>query len=202
VYKFQLKQKDRLKILPVLHLLVALIFVIDVSHVPENRIKDWVFSAVYFIAFIFLLIAGIFYKKILNNVARHFRLLFFESMLFLGGSVYFWSKGLSFVALSHAILAGVLVLFMIYLRRKEQGDLIVVSRSNVILPGLTGQRIIEWTQLTNLVKKDDLLTLDFKNNRLMQVEIINADEVPENEFNQFCLQQLNKLEEPGRPNLN
>jgi len=36
----------------------------------------------------------------------------------------------------------------------------------------------------------------------MQVEIINADEVPENEFNQFCLQQLNKLEEPGRPNLN
>jgi len=202
VYKFQLKQKDRLKILPVLHLLVALIFVIDVSHVPENRIKDWVFSAVYFIAFIFLLIAGIFYKKILNNVARHFRLLFFESMLFLGGSVYFWSKGLSFVALSHAVLAGVLVLFMIYLRRKEQGDLIVVSRSNVILPGLTGQRIIEWTQLTNLVKKDDLLTLDFKNNRLMQVEIINADEVPENEFNQFCLQQLNKLEEPGRPNLN
>jgi len=202
VYKFQLKQKDRLKILPVLHLLVALIFVIDVSHVPENRIKDWVFSAVYFIAFIFLLIAGIFYKKILNNVARHFRLLFFESMLFLGGSVYFWSKGLSFVALSHAILAGVLVLFMIYLRRKEQGDLIVVSRSNVILPGLTGQRIIEWTQLTNLVKKDDLLTLDFKNNRLMQVEILNADEVPENEFNQFCLQQLNKLEEPGRPNLN
>jgi hypothetical protein len=192
VYKFQLKQKDRLKILPVLHLVVALIFVIDVSHVPENRIKDWVFSAVYFIAFIFLLIAGIFYKKILNNVSRHFRLLFFESMLFLGGSVYFWSKGLSFVALSHAILAGVLVLFMIYLRRKEQGELILVSRSNVILPGLTGQRIIEWSQLTNLVKKDDLLTLDFKNNRLMQVEIINADEVPENEFNQFCLQQLDK----------
>ena len=171
---------------------MALIFVIDVSHVPENRIKDWVFSAVYFIAFIFLLIAGIFYKKILNNVSRHFRLLFFESMLFLGGSVYFWSKGLSFVALSHAILAGVLVLFMIYLRRKEQGELILVSRSNVILPGLTGQRIIEWSQLTNLVKKDDLLTLDFKNNRLMQVEIINPDEVPENEFNQFCLQQLDK----------
>lgn len=190
MYKFQIKQKDRLKILPVLHLLVALIFIIDLSHVPENRIKDWVFSAVYFIAFILLLIAAIFYKKIMNTVWRHFRLLFFESMLFLVGSVYFWSKGLSLVALSHAIIAGVLVLFMIYLRRKEQGELIIVSKYNVILPGLTRQRIIEWGELTNVVRRDDLLTLDFKNNRLLQVQIINADDVPENEFNQFCQQQL------------
>ena len=190
MYKLQIKQKDRLKILPVLHLLVALIFIIDLSHVPENRIKDWLFSAVYLIAFILLLVAGIFYKKILNSVWRHFRLLFFESMLFLGGSVYFWSKGLSLVALSHAILAGVLVLFMIYLRRKEHGELIIVSRSNVILPGLTGHRIIEWSELTNVIRRDDLLTLDFKNNRLMQVQIINSDDAPENEFNQFCRQQL------------
>ena len=192
MYKFQVKQKDRLKLLPVLHLLVALIFIIDLSHVPENRIKDWLFSAIYFIAFILLLIAAIFYKRILNNVARHFRLLFLESMLFLGGSVYFWSKGLSLVAFSHAILAGVLVLFMIYLRRKDDGELVIVSMSNVILPGLTRQRIVEWSELTNVIKRDDLLTLDFKNNRLMQVQIVNADDVPENEFNQFCRQQLSK----------
>jgi hypothetical protein len=192
VYKFQVKQKDRLKLLPILHLLVALIFIVDLSHVPENRIKDWIFSAVYFIAFLLLLIAAIFYKRILNNVWGHFRLLFLESMLFLGGSVYFWSKGLSLVALSHAILAGVLVLFMIYLRRRENGELIIVSISNVILPGITGQRIIEWNELTNVIKRDDLLTLDFKNNRLLQVQILNADDISENEFNQFCLQQLNK----------
>ena len=190
MYKFQIKQKDRLKILPVLHLLVALIFIIDLSHVPANTIKDWIFYAVYFIAFIFLLIAGIFYKKILTNVSRHFRLLSFESILFLAGSVYFWSKGLSLVALSHAILAGVLIMFMIYLRRIEHGELIVVLESNVILPGLTGHRIIEWDQLTKVIKRDDLLTLDFKNNKLMQVQIINSNDVPENEFNQFCRQQL------------
>ena len=192
MYTFQVKQKDRLKILPVLHLLVALIFIIDLSHVPENRIKDWMFSAAYFIAFIFLLVAGIFYKKILTNVSRHFRILLLESMLFLGGSVYFWSKGLSLVALSHAILAGVLLLFMIYLRRRENGESIVVSESNVILPGLMGQRIVEWSLLANLIKRDDLLTLDFKNNRLIQVQVVNSDDIPEDEFNQFCQQQLSK----------
>jgi len=192
VYNLQVKQKDRLKILPVFHLLVAVIFIIDVSHIPGNGIKDWIFSAVYFIAFIFLLIVGIFYKKILRNVLRHFRLLFFESALFLGGSVYFWSKGLSFVALSHAIIAGVLVLLMIYLRRREQGALIIVSESNVVLPALTGQRIIEWSELTNVIKRDDMLTIDFKSNKLMHVEIINADDISEDEFNQFCQEQLNK----------
>ena len=192
MYTFQVKQKDRLKILPVLHLLVALIFIIDLSHVPENRIKDWMFSAAYFIAFIFLLVAGIFYKKILTNVSRHFRIFLLESMLFLGGSVYFWSKGLSLVALSHAILAGVLLLFMIYLRRRDNGESIVVSESNVILPGLMGQRIVEWSLLANLIKRDDLLTLDFKNNRLIQVQVVNSDDIPEDEFNQFCQQQLSK----------
>ena len=54
------------------------------------------------------------------------------------------------------------------------------------------QRIIEWNELTNVIKRDDLLTLDFKNNRLLQVQILNADDISENEFNQFCLQQLNK----------
>ena len=190
MYKFQVKQKDRSKILPVLHLLIALIFGIDLAHVPENRIKDWIFSAVYLVAFIFLLIAGIFYKKILNNISRHFRLLFLESMLFLGGSVYFWSKGLSLVALSHALIAGILVLSMIYLRRKENGELIIVSISSVILPGLISERIVEWSELANVIKRDDLLTLDFKNNRLMQVQVINTDDIPENEFNQFCRQQL------------
>jgi branched-subunit amino acid aminotransferase/4-amino-4-deoxychorismate lyase len=81
---------------------------------------------------------------------------------------------------------------MIYLRRKDDGELVIVSMSNVILPGLTRQRIVEWSELTNVIKRDDLLTLDFKNNRLMQVQIVNADDVPENEFNQFCRQQLSK----------
>lgn len=192
MYKFQVKQKDRLRLLPVLHLLVALIFIIDLSHVSQKSIKDWIFSAAYLIAFILLLIAGIFYKRILSNTWHHFRLLFLESMLFLGGSVYFWSKGLSLVALSHAILAGVLVLFMIYLRRREHGELIVVSVSNVILPGLVGQRIIEWSQLANVVKRDDLLTIDFKSNKLMHVQIVNGDEVLEEEFNQFCQMQIIK----------
>lgn len=192
MYTFKVKQKDRMKFLPLLHLLIALIFIFDLSHVRYNSTKDWIFSSVYFIAFLSLLVIAIFYRRLLNNVSRHFRLLYLESALFLGGAIYFWSKGYSLVAVSHAISAGIIILFLIYLRRRQYGETIVISTSNIILPGLLGQRIINWDELTNLIKRDDLLTIDFNNNKLLQVYII-SDNVSENEFNQFCQQQLKKV---------
>jgi len=133
---------------------------------------------------------GLLQKKLLNNLSQHLSLLLFESAIILAGAIYFWSKGASLVAFSHGILAGVIILFWIYVKRREGGERIVISEMNIILPGLSGDRIVEWNELINVVKKYDLLTIDFKNNKLLQVEIINADHINENEFNQYCGQQL------------
>ena len=192
VYTFPIKQKDRSKILSVFHFLIALIFILDISHVHLDAKKDWIFSVIYLIACIFLLIAGIFRKKILKDLSAHLSVFLFESALILCGAVYFWSKGTSLVAVSHGILAGVVMLFWIYLKKRQGGETIIVSEHNVILPGLLGERIVEWDELTNLVKKYDLLTLDFKTNKLLQVQVMDADHINEDEFNQFCSEQLSK----------
>ena len=49
----------------------------------------------------------------------------------------------------------------------------------------------EWNQFNNIILKDGLLTLDFKNNKLYQkqIETIGAC-VKETEFNDFCNQRL------------
>jgi hypothetical protein len=154
--------------------------------------KDWIFSGVYLIASIFLFITAAFHKKLLQNLSKHLSLLLFESALILIGAIYFWSKGASLVAFSHGILAGVIVLFWIYLKKREHGERITVSEVNIILPGLSGDRIVDWKELTNVIKKYDLLTFDFKNNKLLQVQVINADETNEDEFNKFCRKQLTK----------
>jgi hypothetical protein len=190
VYTFQIKQKDRFKVLSAFHILIALIFLFDLSNTHKDGKKDWIFSATYFIGAIFLLVAGIFNKKILTTLSKHLALLLFEFMLIISGAIYYWSMEASFVAVSHALLAGAIVLLWIYLKKKEGGEDIIISEANIILPGLTGDRIVEWTQLTNVIKKHDLLTLDFKNNKLLQVEVMNADHINEDEFNQFCSQQL------------
>lgn len=54
-------------------------------------------------------------------------------------------------------------------------------------------RTIQWVQLQNLVLKDGLLTIDFKNNHIIQSEILlfRPDTKSEADFNEFCQSQLN-----------
>jgi hypothetical protein len=51
----------------------------------------------------------------------------------------------------------------------------------------------DWSAFNNVVLKDGLLTLDFKNNRLLQKEVADDDEeddADEEEFNAFCRSRL------------
>lgn len=53
------------------------------------------------------------------------------------------------------------------------------------------KRKVLWNELTNVILKDGILTMDFKNNRILQAEISNGNpEIIEKEFNDFCRQQL------------
>jgi hypothetical protein len=94
------------------------------------------------------------------------------------------------VAFSHGILAGVIIFSWIYLKKRVNGEMIIVSNTNIIFPGLSADRIIEWNQLTHVIKKHDLLSFDFKNNKLVQVQVADTDDVNDDEFNRFCQNQL------------
>ncbi|MBS1601466.1 MAG: hypothetical protein JST42_02275, partial [Bacteroidetes bacterium] len=59
---------------------------------------------------------------------------------------------------------------------------------NTLIP-----RRFTWTDFNNIILKDGLLTLDFKNNRLLQREVADdedEDDADEEEFNMFCRQRL------------
>jgi hypothetical protein len=67
---------------------------------------------------------------------------------------------------------------------------LIVSENKIDYPSFP-RRVIEWNELTNLVLKDGLITIDFKNNKIIQQTILNSD-ISEQEFNNFCRKQLNK----------
>jgi len=70
--------------------------------------------------------------------------------------------------------------------------LVKINKSCIQYPGFTTQKI-EWPELNNIVLKDGLLTIDFKNNKLFQHAILNSDwDIDEKYFNDFCRAQLNK----------
>ena len=62
----------------------------------------------------------------------------------------------------------------------------------VVVNNIVRQRY-DWSAFNNVILKDGLLTLDFKNNRLLQKEVADDDEeddADEEEFNAFCRSRL------------
>jgi hypothetical protein len=69
---------------------------------------------------------------------------------------------------------------------------IKVQKEVIVYPSFP-KKIIKWQDLNNLILKDGLLTIDFKNDRIIQqYPELKMNAVNEAEFNDFCRQQLNK----------
>src|SRR5258706_2179488 len=59
----------------------------------------------------------------------------------------------------------------------------------IIYPSIPKRNIL-WNELQNVILKDGILTLNFKNDKILQSEITDDDFVSEKEFNDFCHTQL------------
>lgn len=64
------------------------------------------------------------------------------------------------------------------------------------------KRCFDWTMFNNVILKDGLLTLDFKDNRLLQREVADdedEDDADEEEFNAYCRERLESRCPPSLP---
>lgn len=69
---------------------------------------------------------------------------------------------------------------------------VLVTNEQISYPSFPSNKI-KWADLNNLILKDGLLTIDFKNNKLIQQPIDEASgTVDETAFNEFCRLQLDK----------
>lgn len=88
---------------------------------------------------------------------------------------------LAFFMLSFAVLG-------FYTNKKF---MVIFSDENVTYPSFP-PKTYQWSELSNVILKDNVLTIDLKNNKLIQavIEKQSAAEINEIEFNQFCTTQL------------
>ncbi len=90
-------------------------------------------------------------------------------------------------------MIGVLNLFFSAFNLFSAQKPMVSITETVITYPIFPKRKIYWNELSNMVLKDGLLTIDFKNNKLIQQNIAESSTlVDEKEFNEFCNRQLNK----------
>lgn len=105
---------------------------------------------------------------------------------------YFSISIVLWIILDNYWFAGTMLLFDLLHTLATKIPVVNISKGNIYYPSLFRKKI-GWDSLNNVILKDGLLTIDFKNNKIIQ-QLIDEEKtkVDEKEFNEFCRRQLNK----------
>jgi hypothetical protein len=118
---------------------------------------------------------------------KHGKTVYYSSALFIAAIAWVTMPYLSWLFLPFALMG----LF----ERQAKLPLEVGFTDNEIAINTLIRRKYKWADFNNIILKDDLLTLDFKTNRLLQRETVDEEgDAEEDEFNVYCREQLRKRE--------
>ena len=92
-----------------------------------------------------------------------------------------------FIATHSITFALVLLVYGYLVKFLNQKPVIAITNEGITIKKLFASQSFQWNEFSNIVLKDGMLTLDFRNNKLIQVSIDeNKTVIDENAFNDFC----------------
>ena len=107
-------------------------------------------------------------------------------------SASFFLFSLAWQTANYWVPAALNLVFLILNGVVFQIPIVSINPDQITYPALPKKQI-HWNELNNVILKDGLLSIDFKNDKLIQ-QLLDESQitVDEKEFNEFCKQQLNK----------
>lgn len=113
------------------------------------------------------------------------KLIIFQRVIFLL-MIGFWVA--LFAWIPAIVLMGIIIFASFVSSNKSRA---IFSGENIIIIKSLFRKTYQWSEIENVVLKDRLLSVDFKNNYLIQIEISpESYAIDEATFNQFCHQHL------------
>lgn len=157
-----------------LHIIAAAVFALNTN---DGKVKMSVYILLGFYAL--LSVVYFFYrshKKALETFSLILALLYAN----------FWFQ--------HVGIIAVIIFALVYIivnAVKGKKTTVLFSVEGVALTRVFKTIIFPWTEMENVILKDNVLTIDFKTNKIIQVEIVQSTKaIDEMEFNLFCNAQL------------
>jgi hypothetical protein len=92
-----------------------------------------------------------------------------------------------FIATRSVPFSIILAAVGLLIKKLNKNPIVEVDKEGVSIKKMFGNHLHSWGEFNNIILKDNLLTLDFKNNRLLQLTINESNfSVDEHGFNIFC----------------
>lgn len=162
-----------------LHIVAAGVFAYNTI---ENKVK----LSLYILLGFYLLLSLVYYFLRSHKKA-------FETFSLVLALLYanFWFQHVGVIAV---IIFAVIYLLVSVVQGKK--TTVLFSEEGIHLTRVFKTIIFPWAAMANVILKDNILTIDFKSNKIIQVEIAdNSKAIDEESFNGFCISQLYQPED-------
>lgn len=93
---------------------------------------------------------------------------------------------LLFIATRSFALPGLIIMIAMVVKYSYIQPTVEVTEKGVQVKKTYHNKKHSWDNFNNLILKDNLLTLDFKNNKVLQLEVEEKEHFDEKKFNEFC----------------
>ncbi len=124
------------------------------------------------------------------SICLLFKLYFRKTKYAFGFNPFFYILMLAWINIEFYLIAAITLVLSLLSSYSLRKLTILFLKDGISFPSFPHKKIT-WNKLNNAILKDGLLTIDFKNNKLIQQFIDEKDSpVNEKEFNEFCKQLL------------
>ncbi len=170
-------------------------FEIEIKNEKKNsyRLFNWFALVISLAGFSFLLFYNDWFVEALGAIilvfvyllTRVYRRKVHKAIyLFDDKGFFFFILAFGWLGVQKYLITGLCILLGIVFQAAMQKIVFLFKKEGITKTNFP-KRNIEWNTLQNVVLKDNILTIDFKNNRIIQGEINSTKEINEVSFNHF-----------------
>lgn len=176
MYKFRILHPNaitKLRMQPVMHGMIGILFLFNVIGVYKMEDPNWL-MALLFIALGTASLAFPFMMRKMRKMSETNSVLrLLQVFTLFSGSLFFLSHMQPIIG-GTLLLAGLGVAYTAYAEyRIMQPSYAEIGETGITLPTVFGTRAFRWNEMNNVVLRNDLLTLDFRSNKVLQLDVLD-----------------------------
>lgn len=183
--------ETRLRLQPVMHGLAGILFLMNGIGVYNSPSPNWSMAIFFILLGLGSLVFPFVMKRFRNIQAANSLARMVQAFVSLTGCLYFLSHMQPLISVL-LFLTGIASAYIGWAEYKIfQPCFVNIDMMGVLLPGTFSDKLIGWNQLNNVILRNDLLTIDFKNNKVLQLEVLDeTGAVTADEMNAFFRSRL------------
>lgn len=181
----------RLRLQPVMHGMAGLLFLFNAIGIYNSRQPSWGMVVYFMVVGLLSIMFPFLMRRMRNFSGANSMARLLQVFVCFSGSLYFLSHMQPLIGILQ-LLIGIGIAYIGWVEHNIFKPVYIsMDITGITIPTTFSNKVVGWNQLNNVILRNDLLTVDFKTNKILQLEILdNIPDIKEDEINGFCRSRL------------